>query len=267
MLSISIVTYKSDINILYKLLLSLVEAINYLPKSISIDKILIIDNTDIDIISDALLKEFRYRIPQLEIQNNQENIGYGAAHNLAISKSVSKYHLILNPDVLLARNNLYIGLMFLEENPCVAAVSPNAVDAFDNTLYLTKKYPSIMDLLLRAIPSKLVRNVFAKKMFAYENKDIVDSGSINKVLIISGCYMLCRRSYLQEVNYFNDKYFLYFEDFALSLELNKKGKIVYHPAVRIIHYGGGASRKGLRHIVHFVRSAIRFFNTYGWKIY
>jgi len=78
--------------------------------------------------------------------------------------------------------------------------------------------------------------------------------------------MLCRREFLEKAGYFDDKYFLYFEDFALSLELNKQGILVYQPAVKIVHYGGGASRKGLRHIGYFIRSAIRFFNAYGWKI-
>jgi len=39
----------------------------------------------------------------------------------------------------------------------------------------------------------------------------------------------------------------------------------YVPTVRIIHYGGGAARKGWRHIDSFVRSGMRFYRKHGWK--
>jgi hypothetical protein len=39
------------------------------------------------------------------------------------------------------------------------------------------------------------------------------------------------------------------------------------PQVRIVHYGGQAARKGLRHIRMFAASAIRFYNKHGWKFF
>ena len=42
--------------------------------------------------------------------------------------------------------------------------------------------------------------------------------------------------------------------------------LAYVPAARIVHHGGEASRKGLRHVAWFLRSAWRFFATHGWKI-
>ena len=136
----------------------------------------------------------------------------------------------------------------------------------ENDLFLTKMYPSIFDLFLRIIPSRFTDKIFFKKMAKYENREVVENNKIQDVLIISGCYMLCRREILDIAGLFNEEYFLYFEDFALSLELNKIGRLVYHPYVRIIHFGGNTSRKGLRHIFYFIRSAIKFFNQYGWKI-
>jgi len=35
--------------------------------------------------------------------------------------------------------------------------------------------------------------------------------------------------------------------------------------VRIVHHGGGAARKGWRHVLRFTTSAVRFFNKHGWK--
>ena len=78
--------------------------------------------------------------------------------------------------------------------------------------------------------------------------------------------MLVRASKLHEVGGFNERYFLYFEDFDLSLKLARLGSIDYVPEMRIVHYGGGASRKGFRHITLFCKSAITFFMENGWKL-
>lgn len=77
--------------------------------------------------------------------------------------------------------------------------------------------------------------------------------------------MLCKREVLSEVGGFDDRYFLYFEDFDLSLRLGKQGRLAYVPAMKIIHAGGNTASKGLRHILLFMRSAMRFFNQWGWR--
>ena len=267
MLSISIVTYKSDIDLLQRLLCSLDKTINNLSGRFIIDQISIIDNSNLDLRSSIDIDKYENIISQLQFYRNPKNVGYGAAHNIAIRKSNSKYHLILNPDLLLAEDNLDKALHFMEENPKVVAISPNGIDKAGNKLSLTKNYPTILNFFLRILPAWLKDKIFIKERMAeYENKAVVENNKIQDVLIISGCYMLCRREILDNVGLFNEKYFLYFEDFALSLELIKFGRLVYNPYVKINHFGGNTSRKGLRHIIYFIRSAIRFFNDYGWKI-
>lgn len=77
-------------------------------------------------------------------------------------------------------------------------------------------------------------------------------------MIVSGCFMLFRTDALKALGGFDERYFLYFEDFDLSLRAQKLGRVVYYPGVRIQHYGGGAGRKGWRHIKMFLRSALTF---------
>jgi GT2 family glycosyltransferase len=78
--------------------------------------------------------------------------------------------------------------------------------------------------------------------------------------------MLCRTDALKAVQGFDDKYFLYFEDFALSIKLREIGKISYLSSMKIQHFGGEASRKGLKHIYYFLSSAFKFYQEFGWKI-
>ena len=58
-----------------------------------------------------------------------------------------------------------------------------------------------------------------------------------------------------------------FEDFDLSIRLNEIAKIAYHPKMRIVHGGGNAARKGIWHIIYFIRSAWSFYSKYGWRWY
>jgi len=64
---------------------------------------------------------------------------------------------------------------------------------------------------------------------------------------------------------FDPRYFLYFEDFDWSVRLNRVTKTAYVPAVQIGHHGGGAAKKGFKHIYYFVKSALRFYRRHGWK--
>ena len=64
---------------------------------------------------------------------------------------------------------------------------------------------------------------------------------------------------------FDRRFFLYFEDYDLSLRSAEITRIAYVPAVKVVHHGGHAARKGLRHIGMFVRGAALFFRLHGWK--
>lgn len=74
---------------------------------------------------------------------------------------------------------------------------------------------------------------------------------VGGIPIASGCFMLMKADVARTAGGFGSTYFLYFEDFDLSLRLAQHGDIVYLPAMRIRHAGGGAGRKGWRHLVMF----------------
>jgi GT2 family glycosyltransferase len=171
----------------------------------------------------------------------------------------------MNPDVILDELALVAGVDCLERDRHAVAVSPEATNDVGKKLYLCKKFPAVVDLGLRGFAPGFLKTVFNTRLAAYENRAVVDQGVTTSVDLISGCFMLCRTQALKTAGGFNSAYFLYFEDFALSLELKKIGSLIYLPSCRIIHFGGDAGKKGLRHVIYFVDSAIKFYRTYGWK--
>ena len=57
------------------------------------------------------------------------------------------------------------------------------------------------------------------------------------IRIGSGCFMLLRGNDYKEVGGFDDRYFMYFEDYDLCVELNRRNKrVVYTPFSQVIHY-------------------------------
>ena len=193
------------------------------------------------------------------------NRGFGAGHNEVLQRLASDFHLVLNPDVELQDDTLRMGLTLLLGNEDVALTSPKVFSGGGDQEFLCKRYPSVLVLLLRGFAPRFLRRLFRQQLAAYEMRDLCqDEGQVN-VAIASGCFMLVRTPDLRAIGGFNEDFFLYFEDFDLSLRLGKVGRLVFDPDMRIIHHGGYAANKGRRHLRYFITSGIMFFNRHGWR--
>lgn len=200
-----------------------------------------------------------------ELLSGHGNVGYGAGHNLALQRSNADLHLILNPDVLLEEEALSAGLAFLAAHPEVGLVAPAAWNPVGQRQYLCKRYPTVLDLALRGFAPTWLRRRFQARLDQYELRDQTGDAPLWDPPIVSGCFMLGRRAALAQVGGFRPDYFLYFEDFDLSLRLAAVTRLVYVPHIRIVHWGGHAARKGVRHIGLFLRAAALFFHRHGWR--
>lgn len=216
----------------------------------------------IDVITrEAVAQDVRFRLFE-----GHGNIGYGRGHNLSILQVSSDYHLVLNPDVTLSAESLVQGLQYLQQTPHVVALSPAVSDGEGNKQYVCKRFPSVLDFLLRGFAPGFIRSLFTKRLSRYEMRELSEQSASTDIPIISGCFMLFRTSVLRGVQGFDERYFLYFEDFDLSLRVHARGALAYLPAMHITHLGGHSARKGLGHIRMFARSGVRFYNTHGWKL-
>ena len=271
-ISISIVTYKLEQALLKKTLESLIEAIGsadkqgLLARDTTIE-IRVIDNgnnaTSIGGILDSIKEPPNVK---LEMTSNERNVGYGKAHNQAILGTNAEIHLILNPDVELDRDSLRAGLLHLAGNPQSALLGPSGTDYNHNPARLAKRYPTLVALYLRGFAPGWLKNRFAEHLAHYEYQEL-DQSQPAQVTLLSGCMMLGRTELLQKIGGFDPSFFLYFEDFDLSLRAATLGHVIYLPTMKITHHGGRTASKGPLHIAYFVSSAIRFFNKHGWRFF
>ncbi len=201
-----------------------------------------------------------------ELVAGHGNIGYGRANNRVLERLESDYHLVMNPDVEPDPESIAAALEVLAARPEVGLIAPDARGDDGAPAYLCKRYPSVWVLFLRGFAPRGLRERHARELAAYEMRDVVAGGTIAPVPLASGCFMLMRTALFRRVGGFDPRFFLYFEDYDLSLRLGREAEVAFVPQARIVHHGGEAARKGPRHVAWFVRSAWRFFATHGWRI-
>ena len=202
---------------------------------------------------------------QLSLLKPDANRGYGAGHNLAMSQIESQFHLIMNPDVQLAPDAFKLALDTLKRQPNIALLAPQGFSPLGEPEFLAKAYPSVWVLGLRALAPHWLKIRSGGALARYEMRDMPNKATLRPITLASGCCMWVRRAVFDDVGGFDESYFLYFEDYDLSLKLARKGTVIEHRDIRVVHHGGGASRKGFQHIRWFVAGGARFFNRWGWR--
>ena len=273
-LTVSVVTYRPDDTLLERCLHKLTLAIGAARAAGVLRRVAIalIDNSEDAKIAGEVTRLGKLRFAdsgvQLHLLHGHTNIGYGVAHNLMLNGTGADYQLVLNPDVELASDALVNAIRWLDAHPEVGAAAPAVSRPDGTTDYLCKRYPAVFDLFLRGFAPAFLRRWFRKRLDRYDLRDVIDPAGGEPVLgvpVMSGCCMLVRRKAIDTTGGFDPKFFLYFEDFDWSVRLNKVTQTAYLPEFRVIHHGGGAARKGWKHVRWFVRSAVRFYNKHGWR--
>ena len=272
-LSVGIVTYQSDLDAFSRLLKTLAAAVRVAAQELGMGAVVwaVLNDESPQRRQSlaALVRRQAAAAPErldLQILEGHGNIGYGAGQNLAIRRSRADFHLVLNPDVELEPRALVACARHLEAHPECVLVAPQGFDGAGRYLGLAKREPSLLALALRGLSVRPSAGLLGRQVGRYIYSDRLPSPTPQPIALASGCFMFCRASALQSVGGFDERYFLYFEDYDLSRRLARQGVLCEAPNARIRHHGGRTARRGPRRIFQFVRSAIRYFNRYGWKL-
>ncbi|MCL6528446.1 MAG: glycosyltransferase family 2 protein [Thermaceae bacterium] len=257
-LSASVVFYNNTIDTICKI-------VRIISSSELISHIYLIDNSELPILGDLRdiydTSKFNFNIKYIHLSSN---FGFGKSHNLAIKEAFSlsvKYHLVLNPDVSFSPDVLYSIYNFMESNPDVANVMP-LIKYPDGTIqYVAKLLPTPFHLFFRRFFPFF--DFFHKDNHLFELR-FSGYNKIMNVPNLSGCFMFLRVSALKEVGLFDERYFLYMEDTDLSRRLHAKYKTIFYPFVEIYHEHQKGSYKNIRLLFYHIRSAIYYFNKWGW---
>lgn len=194
------------------------------------------------------------------------NAGYGRGHNRALDEcSDSKYHVIINPDIIIAPFAIEALATFMDDNADTGVVCPKVLNEDGSIQYLNKRYPTIFDLFVRRFIPKSLHYLIQNRMERYEMKD-VGYEDVYDVECVSGCFMFCRTKLLKLVGGFDSRYFMYFEDFDLSRQIQKAGfRTVFYPYATVTHLWERASHASIKMTCVFIANMSRYFNKWGWR--
>lgn len=248
----SIVIYNTDIKLVGNVIKS------YIPSNTR--KLYIIDNSPME-------TEWYFGRAHIEYIFNNKNMGYGAAHNIGIRKSIeagAKYHIVLNPDLYFEPSIIDELIKYSDANSDVVYMLPKVLYPSGELQYLCKLLPTPFDLILR----RFLPNVgFLKKR---NDRYILKDTGYEKIMnppCLSGCFMFMRTKALEENElFFDERFFMYCEDFDLMRRLHRIGKTIYYPYVTIIHNHAKGSYKSIKMLKMHIRSACLYFNKYGWFV-
>lgn len=173
------------------------------------------------------------------------NIGFGAANNLGFKTFEARYQFILNPDAVIPSTSQTIArlIKFLDEHPLVAAVGPKLIypdGALQPSCYRFDR-PSILVKPLKQINWDAKYRWIKKFVDRLEMNDF-DHTQARPVDWVLGAATIYRSDALKKVGYFDERYFMYFEDCDLCHKFWEAGlPVYYYPEVEIIHRHARAS--------------------------
>lgn len=195
---------------------------------------------------------------------NNANMGYGKAHNIAIRKSIEQglpYHIILNPDIIIEKGVLEKLTNYMEQHPEVGNIMPKITYPNGELQYLCKLLPRPIDLIFRRfLPWEKIRNKINER---YELR-FFNYNEIMNIPNLSGCFMFLRTKALEKVGLFDENIFMYIEDIDLNRRIHNVYRTIYYPDATVVHEYQKGSYKNKKLLKAHIRSAIYYFNKYGW---
>jgi len=217
-------------------------------------EVIVIDNRS----TDGSAAYIRRLFPDICFIENESNEGFSRANNRAIAQASGEYILLLNPDTVIAEHTLAAVCDFMDKNPATGALGVKMIDGFGKFLPESKRgFPSPWNSFCKM--SGLAKLFPQSRIFGGYHVRYLDENEVHKVDILSGAFMLLRRTALDKVGLLDEQFFMYGEDIDLSYRIGQAGFDVCYLPVTIIHYKGESTTKNLANRLAFYDAMDIFF--------
>lgn len=195
------------------------ECITTLTKQLDVSlEIIVVDNAS----QDSSVELLKNQLPRdVVFIQNDENLGFGCANNLAVRKACGDFILLLNPDTQINDMHAIRKLVDrLDKHVNLGLLAPAVQEPRKNKVVIPRySYPSSSQLS------------YTKKL----------SNLPGKIAWVLGACMLVKRDVYQQISGFDEDFFLYGEDVDICLRLRLAGyEIGYADDILITHISGAS---------------------------
>jgi GT2 family glycosyltransferase len=202
-------------------------------------EVIVVDNAS----TDQTVETVRVRYPAVRVVANEINVGFPRANNQGIAQACGDYILFLNPDTEVGPGSVRACVAALDADAAVGVVGCKLVFEDGTTQAECARRP----YLLRHLAMELLylHMLFPRsRVFGDHLLGHWDHEGERDVEAISGAFMLCRRSVVEQTGGLPDDVFMYHEDLAFCLRVRRAGsRIRYLGQVSTLHRFRGSSRK------------------------
>ncbi|MDI3496461.1 MAG: hypothetical protein PWQ35_482 [Patescibacteria group bacterium] len=265
-LSIIIVNYKSK-----ALLINCLKSIKEADLAGITYEVILVENNSGDDLSDILSFQ-----DNIKLILSKRNLGMGGGNNLGIKVASGDYILILNPDTVLKPEAIKVLLSYLKANSKVGLVGPKLLYP-DGSLQLScARFPSFFMPILRRT---FLGDYFKKQRDSFTMSDFDHNKIITVDWLMGSCLLFKRVIKLDSSRvyqpYFDERYFMYFEDIDLARTFHSQGlDVVYNPQALVIHNHARQSAKHPWYMAVFkdrltwvhIASWFKYFIKWGFRL-
>lgn len=219
-------------------------------------EVIVVDNCSSDGSAEMVAADF----PSVRLIVSPNNDGFAAANNRGLrAAGPSRYLMLLNPDTVVPPDALQRMLDYLDANPEVGVLGPKLVKA-DGRLDLAcrRSFPNPRIAFYHAFGlDKLFPH---SREFAQYNLTYLDEDELSEVDCVVGAAMMVRAEALERAGLLDESFFMYGEDLDWAFRIRQTGwKVIYNPAVVIVHYKGQSSKqRSVRSILAFYDAMVTF---------
>ena len=189
-----------------------------------------------------------------------ENVGFGKGHNYVMESLNSKYHAVVNPDIIFVEDAFTAIIDYMDKDDSVGMCIPHIVDEAGNMQKVYRREITVLDLFLR----KIKGNIFQSRKNYHTMQDMDYTKCFN-VPFGQGSFLVIRTELFKKLNGFDDRFFMYMEDADLCKRVNSISKLMYYPGAKVIHIWEKGSHKNKALMkIHF-ESMRMYFKKWGIK--
>jgi hypothetical protein len=201
-------------------------------------EIILVDNNSNDNTISIIEKKF----PKINVISNTKNLGFAAANNIGCKNACGNYFLFLNPDTIVKPDALDLLVQYMEANPEVGLCGPQILNDNNSVQRSAKRFPSFRGIFYRFTILKYLR-VF-RRDFRYWLMYDFDHKITKNVDQLIGAAIIAKSSLIKQLNGFDQRFFMYYEEVDLCLRVKKEGfKVIFYAKPQIIHLGGHSAEQ------------------------
>ena len=202
---------------------------------------------------------------------NERNVGFARANNQVLRSCKGDFILLLNPDVEVSSEAVSEMLSFLRRESQAGAVGCKTYwDRTEKFQFSTLKIPDILTALFE---NTLLGRLFPDNSYFRALWEVdYDAWKSEEPVLVKGlpaAILIIKKEVVEQIGYFDEKFFLYYEDKDLCKRIQDAGyKIYYLPNVAAVHHYAQSTRceesDALRDNIKRSR-AHYYIKHYGWK--